>query len=483
MLPNANPNDLCRHVCTCLNEGRAADLDSTRVNNGITQLNLEGMLLDPAGVRALGEFLTISKTVQVLNLGNVRVAPNGNGAPVPPGTEGAHAIASGLKNNRSLVSLSLDGWHVGNDGAGSIAEALCGKDNPTTLSLDENSITSGGGPHILDLLARSQVRTLSLRGNHLPPKTLQDMAASFSAEKTVFLDDQRPALRHPRTLRQITGSPLETFATGALPTEDAWVVMLIDVLVAVNEDNEVFEWLNQALLVGKREVLRHRLALWAPFRFRDGVQMVPTCKLPLRLSSVAQWLKGAPPIRQLELEVGALTHADSECLAKALKTNGYLTHLRVTETERAGGVGMPPHAATFAKLLETNESLVELTVVGCREAEPAVRESAKCHEAKIREALGRNRAIAKRAATAGKAAEATRALREAPAAHWLPEELGGMATSMIVDWCENEGEANATLTELAYFALQQPEQPPQQGRAAAPGNGPQSADAPGPARD
>jgi hypothetical protein len=158
-----------------------------------------------------------------------------------------------------------------------------------------------------------------------------------------------------------------------------------------------------------------------------------------------------------------------------------LTHLRIKESEKAGGAGMAPHAATFAKLLETNKSLVELAVVGCREAEPAVKEWAREDEAKIAEALERNRAIAQRAAAA--AGEAARALSKAPAAHWQPEELGHIITHMILERSEHAITANAALAAFAYFALQQPEQPPQQDAAAAPAEAPLTADAPEPARD
>jgi hypothetical protein len=129
------------------------------------------------------------------------------------------------------------------------------------------------------------------------------MAAFFASEgRRVLLTEQRPAIRHPEELR-VRESQLMMFEAGALPTHDAWVVKLIEILVALRE-NDALVWLNEALLVDKREVLRHLLAPTRMHNFGGGKQVeVPSWKLPVRASSVAQWLAGVPPIRELELEV------------------------------------------------------------------------------------------------------------------------------------------------------------------------------------
>ena len=144
-------------------------------NTTLTNLDLQGNNIGPAGAESLATALKTNTTLTNLDFSGNNLGP-----------AGAESLATALKTNTALTNLNLSRNFLYLDGAESLATALKTNTTLTNLNMSVNNLGPGGAESLATVLKTNTTLTnLDLSGNNLGPADAESLATALQKNKTL----------------------------------------------------------------------------------------------------------------------------------------------------------------------------------------------------------------------------------------------------------------------------------------------------------
>ena len=284
-------------------------------NTTLTNLDLQGNNIGPAGAESLATALKTNTTLTNLFLSHNNIGP-----------AGAESVATVLKTNTTLTNLDLSHNNLGPAGAESFATALKANTTLTNLFLSDNNIGPAGAESLATALKTNTTLTdLSLFLNNIGPAGAESLATALKTNTTLTSLDL--------FCNNIGPAGAESLAT-ALKANTT-----LTNLVLYNND------LGPAGAESLSTALKTNTTM-------TNLDLRGNNIGPAGAQSLATALKTNTTLTNLHLRGNSIGPAGAESLARALKTNTTLTNVDLS-SNNLGSAG----AESLAKALETNTTL------------------------------------------------------------------------------------------------------------------------------
>ena len=253
-------------------------------NTTLTNLDLQGNNIGPAGAESLATALKTNTTLTNLDLSDNNLGP-----------VGAESLATALKTNTTLTNLNLFYNDLGPAGAESLATALKTNTTLTNLNMSVHNLGLAGAESLATVLKTNTTLTnLDLSGNNLGPAGTESLATALQKNKTLT--------NLNLSVNNLGPAGAESLAK-ALKTNTT--LTNLD-LMRNNLGSAVAESLATALKTNTS--LTH-------------LGLADNNLGPADAASLTTALKTNTTLTNLDLSVNNLGPADAESLAKTLKTN------------------------------------------------------------------------------------------------------------------------------------------------------------------
>ena len=306
-------------------------------NTTLTNLDLQGNNIGPAGAESLATALKTNTTLTNLDLQGNNIGP-----------AGAESLATALKTNTTLTNLDLScNNNIGPAGAESLATALKTNTTLTKLALSSNNVDPAGAESLAKVLKpNTSLTNLDLSSDNIGPDGAESLATALKTNTTLTNLDLSYG-------NNIGPAGAESLAT-ALKTNTT--LTNLD-LSSNNIGPDGAESLAKAL---KTNTTLTNLNL----SYSNNIG-------PAGAESLATALRTNTTLTNLDLSYGNnICPAGAESLAKVLKTNTSLTNLDLS----SDNIG-PDGVESLATALKTNTTLTNLDLSYCNNIGPAGAES------------------------------------------------------------------------------------------------------------